>query len=91
MNYSFGKIVETTKGTFQAGQPLPLEWTGKETIRQLREKYGEDAVVDAALANASVEMRLKGIEESLQDIKRELGIKPKGETTGTGVAPKGRA
>ena len=91
MNYSFGKNIETRKGTFQAGQPVPPEWTGKETIRQLREQYGNDAVVDTALINASVEVRLAAIEKSLEEIKRELGIKPKGETTGIGVTPKGRA
>lgn len=90
--YSFGKRVETRKGTFERGQPLPLEWTGKETIRQLREQYGSDAVVDAGLANASVEARLAAIEESLNDIKRELGIKPAGDATGANkVAAKGRA
>ena len=90
MNYSFGKNVETRKGTFQAGQPVPPEWTGKETIRQLREQYGDDAVVDAALANASVEMRLKAIEESLNDIKRELGVKSTGDAIGRS-SPRGRA
>ena len=91
MNYSFGKTIETRKGTFQAGTPVPPEWTGKETIRQLREQYGDDAVVDAALANASVEMRLKAIEQSLEDIKRELGVKPASDMTGAKVVIKGRA
>jgi hypothetical protein len=91
MSYEFGKDIKTAKGDFKAGQPLPLEWTGKETIRQIRERYGEEAVMDAGLANASVNARLASIEESLSDIKRELGIKPAGDATGARVAVKGRA
>ena len=89
--WTFGKTIETTKGAFQAGQPLPLEWTGKETIRQLRERYGDDVLVDAGLANASVEARLKAIEQSLEDIKRELGVKSTGDATGNKVVARGRA
>lgn len=87
MSYSFAKTIETKKGTFNAGQPLPPEWAGKETIRQLRERYGEDVLVDSGLANASVEARLSAIERSLEDIKRELGVKPVGGAN----AAKGRA
>ena len=89
--WTFGKTIETAKGAFQAGQPLPLEWTGKETIRQLRERYGDDVLVDAGLANASVEARLKAIEQSLEDIKRELGVKSTGDATRSKVVARGRA
>ena len=78
--YVFGKTIETTKGVFVEGQPLPMEWTGKETIRQLRERYGEDAVLvpaDAHASLAAVCQRLTAIEESLVEIKMAVGISEK--------------
>ena len=75
--YVFGKTVETSKGTFRTGQPLPLEWTGKETIRQLREKYGEDSVIvpeDAHESLAAIFKMVAAIEGSVNEIKKAVGI-----------------
>ena len=75
--YVFGKTIETGKGTFRAGDPVPSEWTGKETIRQLKEKYGDDAVLlpqqtgqsMAAVASAIVE-----IKAAIVEIRDALGV-----------------
>ena len=88
----FGKAIETRHGNFNAGDPLPSEWQGsKETVRQLREKYGQDAIVDKKAASdsfLSLGDRLSAIEQSLTDIKDSLGIKSTGEAASKS---KGRA
>lgn len=75
----FGKAIETRHGNFNAGDPLPSEWRGsKETVKQLREKFGKDAVIDKKAASdsfLSLGERLSAIEQSLTDIKDSLGIK----------------
>ena len=73
----FGKLIETRHGNFNAGDPLPPEWTGKETIRQLKEQFGEDAVIDKKSASDSFVSfgdRLTAMETSLAEIKDALGI-----------------
>ncbi len=78
--YVFGKTVETRKGTFVEGQPLPLEWTGKETIRQLREQYGEDAVVIPEDAHATLGQIFKmcaAMQSDVKEMKEALGINEK--------------
>lgn len=78
--YVFGKTVETRKGTFAAGQPLPLEWTGKETIRQLREQYGEDAVVipeDAQATIGQIFQMIAALQSDMKEMKEALGINEK--------------
>ena len=75
--YVFGKQIETTKGVFQMGQPLPLEWTGKETIRQLRERYGEDAVVipeDEHESIGRIYQMVAAITADVKEMKEALGI-----------------
>ena len=75
--YVFGKTVETAKGTFNMGQPLPLEWTGKETIRQLREQYGEDAVVipeDEHESIGKIYQMVAALTADMSEIKESLGI-----------------
>ena len=75
--YVFGRTIETRKGAFKVGQPLPPEWTGKETIRQLNEQYGESTVVIAADAHESlstVAQRLSALEASINEIKETLGV-----------------
>jgi len=82
--YVFGKTIETRKGTFKEGQPLPPEWTGKETIRQLNEQYGEDTVVvpaDTHESLAGVAQRLAAIEYSVNEIKEALGVGEKKKKT----------
>ena len=68
----FGKAIETRHGNFNAGDPLPSEWQGsKETIRQLREKFGPDAVVEKKSASDSFVSfgdRLADIEKLLADL-----------------------
>ena len=64
----FGKAIETRHGNFNAGDPLPSEWTGKETIRQLRERFGEDAVIDKKNASDS----FIGFGDRLADIEKLL-------------------
>jgi len=75
----FGKAIETRHGNFNAGDPLPSEWAGsKETVRQLREKFGKDAVIDKSAASdsfVSFGERISAIEQSLVEIKTALGIK----------------
>ena len=64
----FGKYIESTHGNFNAGDPLPPEWTGKETIRQLKKKFGEDAVIDKKSASDS----FVGFGDRLADIEKLL-------------------
>lgn len=64
----FGKHIESTHGNFNAGDPLPPEWTGKETIHQLREQFGEDAVIDKKSASDS----FIGFGDRLADIEKLL-------------------
>ena len=64
----FGKAIETRHGNFNPGDPLPPEWTGKETIRQLREKFGPDAVVEKKSASDS----FVGFGDRLADIEKLL-------------------
>ena len=86
----FGKAVETRHGNFNVGDPLPSEWAGsKETIRQLREQFGKDAVIDKKAASdsfLSLGERLSVMEESLEEIKSALGIKGKVAKKLTGEA-----
>lgn len=75
--YVFGKTITTAKGEFKAGQPLPPEWNGKETIRQLRETFGEDVLVTAAGERETLQAiaaRLGAVEASLEEIKAALDI-----------------
>ena len=75
--YVFGKTIETAKGVFREGQALPMEWTGKETIRQLRETYGEDAVLipaDSRESLSAIGQRLTAIETSVDEIKAAVGV-----------------
>lgn len=75
--YVFGKTVETRKGTFTVGQPLPLEWAGKETIRQLREQYGEDAVIipeDAHQSLGEIFKMVATLQSDMKEMKEALGI-----------------
>ena len=83
MQYVFGKTITTAKGTFAAGEALPEHWTGKETMRQLRETYGNDVLVEsrgAAESFAAYGERLAAIEQALVEIKAALGVgtKPNG-------------
>ena len=94
----FGKAIQTRHGNFNAGDPLPSEWQGsKETVKQLREKYGSDAVMDQKLASDSFVSfgdRISAIEQSLADIKDALGIKSAADGKSLGKAAnknKGRA
>ena len=64
----FGKAIETRHGSFNAGDPLPSEWTGKETIRQLREQFGQDAVIKRKSASDS----FIGFGDRLADIEKLL-------------------
>jgi len=67
----FGKAIETKHGNFNPGDPLPPEWTGKETIRQLREKFGPDAIVEKKSTSDSFVSfgdRLADIEKLLADL-----------------------
>ena len=64
----FGKAIETRHGNFNAGDPLPSEWTGKETIRQLREQFGQDAVIEKKSASDS----FVGFGDRLADIEKLL-------------------
>ena len=85
----FGKAIETRHGNFNAGDPLPSEWTGKETVKQLREQFGKDAVIDKKAASdsfLSLGERLSVMEESLEEIKSALGIKGKVAKKLTGEA-----
>lgn len=70
MQYVFGKTITTAKGTFEAGEPLPEYWTGKETMRQLRETYGQDVLVESRGAART----FAAIAESLARIEAALGI-----------------
>lgn len=75
--YVFGKTIETRKGTFAVGQPLPPEWTGKDTIKQLREQYGDDVLVvpeDAHSSLSAVSRKLTALETAINEIKEALGI-----------------
>ena len=75
--YVFGKTIETRKGTFVQGQPIPLEWTGKETIRQLREQYGEDAVVipeDTQGSIGEIFKMVAALQSDMREMKEALGI-----------------
>lgn len=75
--YVFGRTIETAKGAFKAGEPLPPEWTGKETIRQLDERFGEGTVLiaqDAHESLSSVAQRLSALEASINEIKEALGV-----------------
>lgn len=77
MAYIFGKTINTAKGEFKAGQPLPPEWTGKETVRQLRETFGEDVLVTAEGEGETLRMigaRLAAVEKSLEEIKEALSV-----------------
>ena len=94
----FGKAIETRHGNFNAGDPLPSEWRGsKDTVKQLREKFGKDAVIDKEAASdsfLSLGERLSAIEQSLADIKDALGIKSAGDSKPLGETvskSKGRA
>ena len=64
----FGKAIETRHGNFNAGDPLPSEWTGKDTIRELREKFGQDAVIERKSASDS----FVGFGDRLADIEKLL-------------------
>jgi hypothetical protein len=79
MGYVFGKTIETAKGVFEKGQPLPPEWTGKETIRQLRENYGEDAVVipQGEQSYAELCQMVAALAADVREIKEALGLNEK--------------
>ena len=67
----FGKLIETRHGNFNAGDPLPPEWTGKETIWQLKKQFGDDAVIEkrsAADSFVSFGDRLADIEKLLANV-----------------------
>jgi len=71
----FGKAIETRHGNFNPGDPLPSEWTGKETIGQLREKFGPDVVVEKKSASDSFVSfgdRLADIEKLLADLASKV-------------------
>lgn len=69
----FGKSIETRKGNFAAGTPLPPEYDTRETRAQFIGKFGADVLVQG---NAmSTEARFDAIEKSLAQIKAALGIK----------------
>ena len=75
--YVFGKTIETTKGTFRAGDALPSEWTGKETIRQLKEKFGEDTVLlpqQTGQSMATVVNDIAEIKAAIVEIRDALGV-----------------
>lgn len=51
--YTFTKQIETRKGTFKEGQAVPPEWTGKETLRQLKQQFGNDVITFEAKQGGS--------------------------------------
>ena len=69
----FGKSIETLKGNFEAGVPLPPEWDTRETRAQLVEKFGADVLVQGNTLSTGA--RFDAIEKSLAQIKAALGIK----------------
>ena len=75
--YIFGKTIETKKGAFKEGQPLPPEWSGPETRRQLREQFGDDVLVlqpDTHDMLAGVNKQLAAIQTDLAEIREALGL-----------------
>lgn len=91
MQYVFGKTISTAKGTFKAGEPLPGHWTGKETMRQLRETYGEDVLVESKSAAETFAAHgeiLAAILSALQRIERALRVEA--EPQGNGGAARAK-
>ena len=77
MSWVFGKAIETRRGSFAVGQPLPPEWDTRETRRQLVEKFGDDVLArGGGASNEAVTARLTAIEQSLETIKEALGVDP---------------
>lgn len=82
--YVFGKTIQTAKGSYEQGQPLPLEWSGKETIRQLKEKFGDDVLVayqDEHVSMSAIMQELKSLKESVNEMKEALGVGDKKKKT----------
>lgn len=93
MDWVFNKTIETAKGVFKAGQALPEHWNGPETRKQLREKYGDDVLVEskgAAESFAAFGEMLASILSTLRRIENALNVEAKSEGNGE-AAPHKRA
>ena len=89
MSLIFNKTVTTAKETFKAGQPLPGYMSGKETVRQFREQFGEDVFIkgaDAGESFAKFGSELAEIKLLLREIAAALSIKAQANGEGGAVA-----